>query len=135
MPRRQCKLPHISYRRTQLQTFWTTMNLYSVHSATIYEQCPIANLEAELCNFKDSPQFLSLYLCTGCGQCPLLPDSYEEYGIIALQRSFVSTRVVEGLKVPPHTSNQPSHLCSTACHMLSGRGKMLLLYKHPLKKC
>lgn len=70
-------------------------------------------IEAELSDFKDSKHFTSTDFCSGYWQCPLNPESYDAFGIIAPQGPFLSTRVLYGLTMPQNISNQQY------CHYLA----------------
>lgn len=89
--------PHLVPKNSKAK-FRTTIDLRPVNAATIAEQWPMPVIEAELSDFKDSKHFASLDFCSGYWQCPLHPSSYEACGIIAPQGTFISTRVLHGLK-------------------------------------
>lgn len=55
-------------------------------------------IEAKLNDFKDIKHFAFMNLCVGYLQSPLDPSWYGEYAIIDPLRTFVSTRVLHGLK-------------------------------------
>lgn len=76
----------------------TTIDLRPVNAATKAKKWPIPIIEAELSNFNGSTHFASRDICSGYRQCLLKPESYEVCGIIAPQRTFVSTLVLHGLQ-------------------------------------
>lgn len=89
--------PHLVPKDSKF-LFRTTIDLRPINSATKAEQWPMPIIESELSDFKDSKHFASMDFCAGYWQCPLDPDSYDACGIIAPQGTFVSTRVLYGLK-------------------------------------
>lgn len=55
-------------------------------------------IEADLSVFKDRKHFVPMELVASYWQCLLEPASYDARGIFAPQGTFVSTRVLHGLK-------------------------------------
>lgn len=88
--------PHVVQKDSKSR-YRTTIDLRPVKAATTGEQWPMPIIEAELSNFIGSKQFALLDSCSSYWQCPLESDLDEACGIIA-QETFVSTRVLHGLK-------------------------------------
>lgn len=78
--------------------FRTMIDLRPVKAAIKVEQWLSPIIEAELCDFNNSKYFASMDLVAGHWQCSLDPSSYDACGIVAPQGTFVSTRVLHGLK-------------------------------------
>lgn len=57
--------------------FKITIDTRPVNTATIKEQWPMTNIDAELSDFKDTRCFASLDLSAGYWQCPHHPCSYD----------------------------------------------------------
>lgn len=89
--------PHLVPKESKSK-FRTTIDLRPVNAATKAEQWPMPVIEAELSDFIGSTHFASIDFCSSYWQCPLDPDSYDACGIISPQGTFVSTRVLHGLK-------------------------------------
>lgn len=57
-----------------------------------------ANIEAEISDLKRSTHFVSLDFCSGYGKYPLYQNSYDDYGIIEPQATYLANPVLHGLK-------------------------------------
>lgn len=89
--------PHLVPKDSKTK-YRTTIDLRPVNAATKAEQWPMPIIEAELGDFKGSKYFASLDFCSSYWQYPLDPGSYDACDIIAPKGTFVSTRVLHGLK-------------------------------------
>lgn len=76
----------------------TTINLQPASSAAEPKQLAMSIVETKFSDFNGSKHFSSLDFCPGYGHCPLHPGSFEAYGIVSLQETFVSTSVFYKLK-------------------------------------
>ena len=73
------------------------IDLRPVNSATVKEQWPMPDLDAEMVDFAESDCFCSLDFVSGYWQLPLHSDSYSACGIITPRGVYTSRRVFPGL--------------------------------------